>query len=189
MQASAALAGCSSLVLIDQDIVGDAMERASLAALRWNLSSTGQQLSCSVHPGPNIRIEIHKRHNFNSTLKRMSTVVTIGNEAKVLAKGAPEAMRELFESVPVWYDIVHQRLARDGMRVLALGSKSITVPKPSLLKTATREDSECGLLFMGFACFDCPIKPDSNTTVTQLQESSHDVVMITGLCICCERES
>ena len=89
--------------------------------------------------------------------------------------------------MPSWYEAEHQRLAREGRRVLAVGCKSIKVARQSELKSVSREAGECDLEFAGFAMFDCPIKADSERTVTQLRAASHDVVMITGALLAATR--
>ncbi|PPD94481.1 hypothetical protein GOBAR_DD08496 [Gossypium barbadense] len=47
-------------------------------------------------------------------------------------------------------------------------------------RSMERDTVECGLTFAGFAVFNCPIRADSLTVLSELKNSSHDLVMITG---------
>ena len=55
----------------------------------------------------------------------------------------------------------------------------------------SREDAECGLMFGGFAVLSCPLKVDSEQTIKEISESSHnvsDIVLTVTLflvSICC----
>ncbi|MCD7465553.1 putative manganese-transporting ATPase pdr2 [Datura stramonium] len=52
--------------------------------------------------------------------------------------------------------------------------------KVSEARSLERDMVESGLTFAGFAVFNCPIRGDSATVLTELKQSSHDLVMITG---------
>ncbi|MBA0783340.1 hypothetical protein Gotri_001070 [Gossypium trilobum] len=52
--------------------------------------------------------------------------------------------------------------------------------KVSEARSMERDTVECGLTFAGFAVFNCPIRADSSTVLSELKNSSHDLVMITG---------
>jgi cation-transporting ATPase 13A1 len=49
-----------------------------------------------------------------------------------------------------------------------------------VVKNVTREVIERDLHFAGFLIFDCPLKPDSKSTIELLTNSSHKIAMITG---------
>jgi cation-transporting ATPase 13A1 len=90
-------------------------------------------------------IQIVQRHHFESGLQRMS-VVAKATSKKVdydgffcLVKGSPEAIGALLaaDAKPEWYDGTYQKMAQEGMRVLALAIRrcpEIKSPKAEELK-------------------------------------------------------
>lgn len=72
-------------------------------------------------------VHVHRRFQFSSTLKRMSTisVVTVDRTPKVLiaVKGAPETLKSMYKSIPDEYEATYKWYAQRGSRVLALGYK------------------------------------------------------------------
>merc|ERR1712142_711350 len=101
------LATCHSLVMLDDGLVGDPLEKATLSAVEWSLTK-GE----AVIPkkGKYSGLKIFQRYHFSSALKRMSVVcgftVPGTSETKYLAtvKGAPETLRSMFSKVPDDYD-------------------------------------------------------------------------------------
>ena len=72
------------------------------------------------------RIEIKRRWQFSSALKRMSTVSSLpSGRCLIAAKGAPETIRRMLASVPKDYDETFKWYTRRGSRVLALGYKEM----------------------------------------------------------------
>lgn len=71
-------------------------------------------------------IQIRRRFQFSSALKRMSTISTMPNgTALVSVKGAPETIKTMLQIVPDDYDETYKYFTRRGSRVLALGWKNI----------------------------------------------------------------
>lgn len=72
-------------------------------------------------------VHVHRRFQFSSSLKRMSTisVVTVNSTPRVLiaVKGAPETLKAMYRSVPDEYEATYKWYAQRGSRVLALGYK------------------------------------------------------------------
>ena len=109
------------------------MEKTTLEALGWQLKS-----SDNVRPIPpsndaasavaahKASVNIRRRFQFSSALKRMSTVSTL-QSGKPLAcvKGAPETIRAMLRTVPGWYDETYKWYTRRGSRVLALAFKEM----------------------------------------------------------------
>jgi len=177
------LATCHSLAMLEDGLVGDPLEKATLAAVDWSLTK-GE----AVIPkkGKYAGLKIFQRHHFSSALKRMSVVcgftVPGTSETKYLAtvKGAPETLRSMFSQVPDNYDKNYLSLSRRGARVLALGHRDLGTMSNQQLKELKRDDIEKDLNFAGFVIISCPMKPDSKAVIKELVASSHQVVMITG---------
>ncbi|KYQ50837.1 putative cation-transporting ATPase 13A1 [Trachymyrmex zeteki] len=178
------LATCHSLVQLDDGIVGDPLEKATLKAVNWNLTK-----SDSVIPkkGKSPALKIVQRYHFSSALKRMCVVAgyTLPGASDVhymaTVKGAPETLKNMLSSVPENYDSIYLSLSRRGARVLALGYRKLTGSFSSQeLRELTREKLENNLTFAGFVIISCPLKSDSKTVIKEIVNSSHSVVMITG---------
>ena len=177
------LATCHALVQMDDGLVGDPLEKATLEALDWTLTKSEAVIpKKGRHPA----IKIFHRHHFSSSLKRMSVVAgytpPMHSEVSYIAtvKGAPETLKSMFASVPKNYDEMYLNLSRRGARVLALGIKSLGSINPSKAKEIPRENLESGLKFAGFIVISCPLKPDSKKVINELMNASHHVAMITG---------
>lgn len=134
-------------------------------------------------------VTVLRRWPFSSALRRMTTLVRLPDGAtRVVTKGAPEAIAGLLASPPAGYHGAATALSLAGARVIALAWRPITLPAKSTSRRAVREAAaavdrdaaESGLRSAGFLVLDCPLKPDSETVVTQLREADEAVVMITG---------
>ncbi|GAB0491609.1 hypothetical protein MMPV_002863 [Pyropia vietnamensis] len=184
------LAGCHSLVHVDDDVVGDPLELEALSAVQWRYSRGGTVVPIrgGLHTSHG-SLRIVARHRFNSALQRMSVVAQVEkapgvpDAPHVLVKGSPEAIRRLLAggSPPTGYDETASSLARRGLRVLALAVRRL---KPGMsvgaMQHMKRGDVEASLTFVGFVCFECPLRPDSRKTIRALKKSSHACTMITG---------
>ena len=177
------LASCHSLAHLDEKLVGDPLEKRVLEAVNWNYSKSG---SVAPKRGRAAPLKIHQRFHFNSLLKRMSVIasykmdMTSDNVYICTAKGAPEFMRPLYKEIPDCYDDTYLQMSRLGARVLALGYKTIGQLSHQQLAELKREDVEKDLMFAGFILISCPLKPDSKAVSSELIESGHRLVMITG---------
>ncbi|VVC29292.1 P-type ATPase, transmembrane domain,P-type ATPase, phosphorylation site,P-type ATPase, cytoplasmic [Cinara cedri] len=177
------LASCHSLVQLDDTLVGDPIEKASLDAINWLLCKNDLIVSKNSKMPP---LKIMSRFYFSSSLKRMSVLASYKcpktqNKVVYIAsvKGAPEVLKSMLKSIPSNYDCTYQELAGRGARVLALARKEMKFD-PDDVKNLKRETLECDLDFVGFVVVSCPLKPDSKNVIKELQESSHMVTMITG---------
>ncbi|XP_014678073.1 PREDICTED: manganese-transporting ATPase 13A1-like [Priapulus caudatus] len=177
------LATCHSLAQLDDGLVGDPLEKATLTAIEWNVSKGD-----SVHPkkGKSMGLKIVHRNHFSSAMKRMSVVAActqVGTTDTLYistVKGAPEVLRSMFTEVPSHYDDVYLEMSRQGARVLALGHKVLGNLTSQQLRELTREDVENRLTFVGFVIISCPLKGDSKVIIKEIMHASHHVVMITG---------
>lgn len=192
------LASAHAMVRLDEgDIVGDPMEKVTLEWLGWNLGKNdtlSSKRNSLVISGRNVEnVQIKRRFQFSSALKRQSTIATItANDRKtpkkakstfVGVKGAPETIRTMLVDVPPNYEETFKHFTRNGARVLALAYKYLSseseLPQ-SRVNSYSREDVESELIFAGFLVLQCPLKDDAIKSVRMLNESSHRVVMITG---------
>ncbi|KDN43683.1 putative SPF1-P-type ATPase [Tilletiaria anomala UBC 951] len=183
------LAAAHALVLLEDGVVGDPMEKTTLEALDWKLNK-GDVLNPSVikNSPHKYQVQIRRRFQFSSALKRMSTVSFVsdpsGNQRRMLVavKGAPETLKGMYSNLPAGYDETYKSFTRRGSRVLALGYKYLdgVTPNADTINNLTRESVEAGLQFAGFLIFHCPLKPDAVASLKQLHDSSHRCIMITG---------
>ena len=95
------MATCHSLVQLDDDLVGDPLEKATLEAVEYTV-----QKNDVVFPkkGRQSGIKIVQRFHFSSQLKRMSVLASCNlsatNETQFIAavKGAPETLKSMVSS-------------------------------------------------------------------------------------------
>ena len=196
LQTTLVLATAHALVKLDEgDIVGDPMEKATLNSLGWTLgrNDTLTGKSAIGNRGGADIVQVKRRFQFSSSLKRQSSIATVvttdqANGKKnrgtfVGVKGAPETIRTMLTSTPQNYEETFKYFTRNGGRVLALGYRYLSVDSElgqSRINNLKREEVEADLHFAGFLVLQCPLKDDAKNSVRMLNESSHRVVMITG---------
>lgn len=100
------------------------MERTTLDALEWKIGKGDQVVPISATAPHRTNIQIRRRFQFSSALKRMSTIATLPNgKVLVSVKGAPETIKDMLDVVPEGYDDTYKYFTRRGSRVLALAWK------------------------------------------------------------------
>ncbi|KAI4351376.1 hypothetical protein L6164_005746 [Bauhinia variegata] len=171
------LASCHALVLVDNKLVGDPLEKAALKGIDWSYKSDEKAVPKRGNGHP---VQIVQRYHFASHLKRMAVVVRIEEEFLTFVKGAPEIIQDRLADLPPSYVETYKKYTRQGSRVLALAYKSLPDMTVSEARSLDRDIVESGLTFAGFVVFNCPIRSDSATVLSELKGSSHDLVMITG---------
>lgn len=195
------LATAHALVKLDEgDIVGDPMEKATLASLGWTLGRNDTLTSKALASAKGASyatsadtVQIKRRFQFSSALKRQSSVATVVTTNRqtsrrskgtfVGVKGAPETIRRMLRSTPPNYDETFKYFTRNGGRVLALAYKYLSTDSElgqARINNLKREEVEADLTFAGFLVLQCPLKDDAQKAVRMLNESSHRVIMITG---------
>lgn len=192
LECSLVLAGCHSLLEVDNKLVGDPIEVAGLRSIKWLYTPANS--TASPKPGeqrpwkgqakaPAVRI-LHRYH-FSSALQRMSVLAHItaapgvADGTYALVKGSAEAVGRLLVTKPAGYDVTYKPLAARGMRILALAWKKM--PSAQLHGEDTpREVVECDLTFLGFVAFSCRTRQDSAAVVKRLLAGGCEVSMVTG---------
>ncbi|CAB9527936.1 Probable manganese-transporting ATPase catp-8 [Seminavis robusta] len=197
------MAACHSLAIrlartkagVTSQLIGDPLEQAVLKDTGYQLVGSNILIPTQPLEGRPKSITILHRFAFSSQLKRMTVLVTqeysaadaaySGKENNIwaLTKGAPETILGLLspESVPSDYEDVYTHHMSRGRRVLAMGYRSLGTERSfKALKDEGRERLERGLTFAGFLVLDCPLKPDSKAVISEIKNSDHRVVMITG---------
>ncbi|KAL9707030.1 hypothetical protein quinque_010548 [Culex quinquefasciatus] len=177
------LGSCHSLVQLEDGLVGDPLEKATLTSIDWSLTKGD-----SVVPkrGKFKPLRIYQRFHFSSSLKRMSVLagylVPYSNDTCYIGtvKGAPEVIMKMLKTVPENYQETYLEYSRRGARVLALGYKSFGTLDNATVRELKRADVEKDLEFAGFIIISCPLKPDSKYAIKEILQASHKVMMITG---------
>jgi cation-transporting ATPase 13A1 len=191
IQSTLVLASAHALVkLEDGEVVGEPMEKATLKFLGWTLGDK-DILTAKTTEKDGASVQIKRRFQFSSALKRQSTVATVitseaGKRTKstfVGVKGAPETIRKMLVETPAGYEETYKYFTRNGSRVLALAYKYMSTEdeiSQNRINNLKREEVEAKLTFAGFLVLSSPLKDDAIKSVRMLNESSHRVIMITG---------
>jgi cation-transporting ATPase 13A1 len=192
------LAGCNSLICIENETVGDPLESAALKAMRWAVSSGDDDESATkIAPKPKTEkreagktfkvyasdvsgVEVLVRHHFSSKLQRMSAIVR-DNHGRlfVVVKGSPEAIGERVVTKCEGYDDRAKSMAKKGLRVIALALKRIQASDLESY-TKSRDLCECDLDLAGFIAFTCRVRKDTKNVLSALSDGGMNVTMVTG---------
>ena len=194
-EAALVLAGCHSLVYIDDETTGDPLESASLKSMRWTLSPTSGNVvpatatekkeggkTLELKKGGTVsELEIVMRHHFSSKLQRMSCVVrSSSGKAFAVAKGSPEAIGNMLSNKPAGYDEKAKHFAKEGYRVIALACKTLDSDDDVEACKDTRAMCEKELTFAGFIAFTCRVRKDTADVLKRLKQGGMSIAMVTG---------
>ena len=103
------------------------------------------------------------------------------NKFRIHVKGSPEKLRELCrpESIPAAFHKILDHYAKNGFRVLACGTKSLSMSYREIQKVE-RDGFEFDLTFMGFIIMENKLKPITTSIIDILQEAHVRTIMVTG---------
>lgn len=175
------MGGCNALAMVNNELIGDPIEIAALNHIKWTLGAHD-----TAHKGSQYELRVKHRYHFQSSLKRMTTIVTTEQNGSrrmiALVKGAPEVIQGMLINVPASYESAYKSAARRGGRVIAMALKELDPQEfaADQWHSVHRDAIEKELRFAGFMVFECPLKEDSHQCIHLLQESSHVTIMITG---------
>ena len=184
------MAACHSLALNRSSfgsvgIIGDPLEKVTLEGSGYSLRGSNFVVAEESKEGQPRGIMVHHRFPFSSKLKRMTVLLTEDNDKTVWAvtKGAPETIKRFLaaDSIPADYDRIFAHHMGLGQRVLAMAYRKFSEGSDTAaVKELGRASVERELQFAGFLVLDCPLKPDSQAVIKELQKSGHGTVMVTG---------
>ncbi|MFA5030296.1 MAG: cation-transporting P-type ATPase [Patescibacteria group bacterium] len=126
---------------------------------------------------------------FNSDRKFMITKHTHNGESFMIFKGAPELLLKAATTIerrnkihPLSKDDRHdlqrmyQKLSAEGLRILGVGYRTLM---PDMTLPNSQENLE-GLTFLGFFCFQDPVREDVKATIAETVRAGIRTVMLTG---------
>lgn len=131
---------------------------------------------------------IKKEFSFNSSRKRMTTIMEVGGENFAFSKGAPEIITGLSSSYLKDGQVlpmdeaagkeflgVYETMASKGLRVLAIAERRLGDEIPE-----TAEECERELVFLGLAGIIDPPREEVKEALLTCETAGIEVVMITG---------
>ncbi|XP_053896635.1 probable cation-transporting ATPase 13A5 isoform X2 [Malaclemys terrapin pileata] len=193
-----AMASCHSLIVLDEKIQGDPLDRKMFEGTCWEMEDSSAahskagvpDTSVIVKPGPNARnapvdgIAILHQFPFSSGLQRMSVITQqIGKDQYDLyMKGAPEMVTSFCRPETVPTDFVKELkvYTTQGFRVIALAHRALNMGKDVELDNLEREEVESDLTFLGLLIMENRLKAESKPVLEELSAARIRSVMITG---------
>jgi cation-transporting ATPase 13A1 len=208
LEAAQVLAACHSLVEIDGKLSGDPLELAAIKSVAWDYKPSTQRAAPATpstggdgkaaataaparHRHTDTSVEVLHRYHFQSSLQRMSVLARVRTSSEAgcwaLVKGSPEVIATLLSTVPAGYNSTYQHMAQNGLRVLALARRRLSGRESEVAAAAhntghaiPRNEVESNLQFVAFVAFSCLVRRDTSSSIRELQNGSHRVIMVTG---------
>ncbi|XP_025038282.2 putative cation-transporting ATPase 13A5 isoform X1 [Pelodiscus sinensis] len=193
-----AMASCHSLVLLDEKIQGDPLDKKMFEGTCWEMENSSSahskigvpDTSVIIKPGPNASnapvdgIVILHQFPFSSGLQRMSVITQlIGRDHYDLyMKGAPEMVSSFCrpETVPADFTKELHMSTAQGFRVIALAHKELNMDKAVELGSLEREKLESNLTFLGLLIMENRLKAETKPVLEELSAARIRSVMVTG---------
>ncbi|CAJ1055363.1 cation-transporting ATPase 13A2 isoform X1 [Xyrichtys novacula] len=198
------LACCHTVTLLQDEHLGDPLELKMIESTGWTLEEPngngnvldeefgGHKVLAVMRPpaqqlqaqgtSASEPVAIIQRFPFSSALQRMSTVVVApgGRSPLAFIKGSPEMVASLCraETVPGKFSSKLRNFSSEGLRVLALGYKSLA--EDTDLKTIERGEVEKDMQFLGFLILKNLVKPESPEVINTLRLANIRSIMVTG---------
>ncbi len=154
----------------------DSKEILGAAALCCNATATSGEptekaiVAAAAKQKATLKGERIKEIPFNSVAKMMSVTVKTGDKTVSVTKGAPEKVFPL--CLGTGNAVFHNdRLAAEGLRVLAVASKE---------PTQNDKDERSGLRLLGLIAIEDPERKEAKQAVKTCKEAGITPVMITG---------
>uniref|UniRef100_A0A670Z0W6 Cation-transporting ATPase n=1 Tax=Pseudonaja textilis TaxID=8673 RepID=A0A670Z0W6_PSETE len=188
--ASAAMACCHSLMVLDGKVQGDPLDLKMFEATHWELVDSaggegGPADVLVVRPGPEAAevsgLAVLRQFPFSSALQRMTVVAQeLPGDGRVFMKGAPEMVAGFCqpETVPPSFARELQGCTSQGFRVIALAHKRLQ--EGQLAASLTREELESGLTFLGLLVMENRLKSETRPVLQELHQARIRSVMVTG---------
>lgn len=173
------LASAHALVQLEDGIVGDPMEKETLKALQWQLGAHDTVSPLANDKGRRQNLQIRRRFQFSSALKRQSSVSNLvhpdfaHHKGFVGVKGAPETLKTMFTTVPNDYEESYKYFTRRGSRVIALGYKFI---EEHLNTDQVRYDESAHFFYLLFWFVVVVVKAHQNNRLWFLDRSTTSLV-------------
>lgn len=165
------------------DVNGDVRDMLTVASLCNNNSDMTERALTNWVAQAKIELPGYPRleeHEFNSTLKRMSTIHQLkANQYLLAVKGAPEVILELCRLTPALRRDAAKHLNQmtdQGLRVIAFASGRLT--KPELKKSRTSLEKNLELL--GLVGLSDPPKAGVKEALAATRRAGIHPIMITG---------
>nr|XP_033814173.1 probable cation-transporting ATPase 13A4 isoform X2 [Geotrypetes seraphini] len=194
-----AMASCHSLIILDGKVQGDPLDLKMFEATNWEIDVSGglttnqeevSEGSLIIKPGPKTSkvpiegISILHQFPFSSSVQRMSVIVELTGEAKVVAfmKGAPEKVVSFCktDTVPNNFAKELEHYTLQGFRVIALAFKNLNLRRQDNMDEVMREEVECDLEFLGLLIMENRLKAETIPVLQELSDAKLRTVMITG---------
>ena len=197
---------CHCLSIINNKIIGDPIDVKMFENTDWILEDKQNEnesnnendnvsdiknnkiLFCSkpkeINELNSYQIEVYKRFDFNSNLQRMSVIGKDINENyyNIYCKGSPEKIKKLcsIDTIPDNFDQILDYYAAKGYRLLAMASQFIEINDINKIELIQREKVENNMIFLGFLIVTNKLKPDTKSTIINLDKADLSMMMATG---------
>ena len=197
---------CHCLSIINNKIIGDPIDVKMFENTDWDLEDKQNEnennnendnindmksnkiLFCAkpkeINELNSYQIEVYKRFDFNSNLQRMSVIGKDINENyyNIYCKGSPEKIKKLCltETIPHNFEEILDYYAAKGYRLLAMASQFIEINDINKIELIQREKVENKMIFLGFLIVTNKLKPDTKSTIINLDKADLSMMMATG---------
>ena len=130
------------------------------------------------------KLSLIMKNEFLSELQCMSVVVKNNLDGNFVwfMKGSPEKILSLWseDKIPKNYTYHMERIASQGLRIIALAYRTLNADFFDPLYPPEREDLEQDMTFLGFIIFENKLKPTTNECIRELNEGAITTVIATG---------